>query len=65
VTKIKTEFSGKTILVVGHSDTLPAIIKQLGIAKPPKILPNQFNRIFTVTSAPGTQATMVETKYEP
>ncbi|MDH3252419.1 MAG: histidine phosphatase family protein [Ignavibacteria bacterium] len=37
------------ILVVGHSDTVPLIISDLGISPPPTISPNEFDRLFIVT----------------
>lgn len=63
--RIMKQFHGQTTLVVGHSDTVPAIIHRLGIAHPPTISESQFNRIFKVTKGmwPWSQTTMVETTY--
>lgn len=66
VAKIRQQYSGKTTLVVGHSDTVPAIISRLGVANPPTISESQFNRLFKVTTTglwPWTRTTMVETTY--
>lgn len=65
VAKIRQQFSGKTTLVVGHSDSVPEIIRRLGVTHPPTISESQFSRIFKVTKGvwPWSQATMVETTY--
>ena len=63
--RIRQQFSGKTVLVVGHSDTVPAILRRLGIAHPPAIPETQFNRLFKVTKGPWpwSKATLVEANY--
>lgn len=43
---------GKTILVVGHSDTLPAIIRRLGVHPQPAIGRDVFDDLFIVTVSP-------------
>ena len=65
VAKIRKQFSGRTTLVVGHSDSVPAIIRRLGISNAPVILETQFNRIFKVTKGPWpwSPPTLVETTY--
>ena len=68
VAKIRQQFNGQTTLVVGHSDTVPAIIQRLGISRPPTISESQFNRLFKVTTTgrwPWSRTTMVETTYGP
>ncbi len=40
---------GEVILVVGHSDTVPLIISDLGVSPPPTISANEFDRLFVVT----------------
>jgi phosphohistidine phosphatase SixA len=40
---------GEVILVVGHSDTVPLIISDLGVSPPPTISSNEFDRLFIVT----------------
>jgi broad specificity phosphatase PhoE len=41
--------SGQVILVVGHSDTLPIIMRKLGVASPPSIASGSFDNLFVVT----------------
>lgn len=43
---------GATILVVGHSDTVPAIMRRLGIHPAPAIGRDVFDDLFIVTIAP-------------
>lgn len=51
VDSIKAD-NGKTILVVGHSDTLPAIIRGLGVHPQPAIGRDVFDDLFIVTVSP-------------
>jgi len=41
--------SGEVILLVGHADTLPRIIADLGISPPPGVGENEFDRLFVIT----------------
>jgi hypothetical protein len=38
-------------LVIGHSNTIPPIVKALGIATPPAIADDEFDKLFLVTPA--------------
>lgn len=42
-------------LVVGHSDTLPAIIKELGVASPPSINRQDYDYLFVVLPSAAGQ----------
>jgi phosphohistidine phosphatase SixA len=41
--------AGQIILLVGHADTLPRIIADLGISPPPGIGENEFDHLFIIT----------------
>src|SRR5262249_44546469 len=41
--------AGQTILVVGHSNTVPSIIAALGAAKPPPICDLEYDNLYVVT----------------
>jgi phosphohistidine phosphatase SixA len=41
--------AGQVILLVGHADTLPRIIADLGISPPPGVGENEFDRLFVIT----------------
>jgi broad specificity phosphatase PhoE len=40
---------GETILIIGHSDTVPQIVGKLGIKDPPAIPSSEFGNLFVVT----------------
>jgi broad specificity phosphatase PhoE len=60
---IKTGHQGKTVLVAGHSDTVPQILSSLGIESPSSI-GNEFNNLFVVVLHPDGRATLSHLKYE-
>ena len=48
--RILTEFKGKIVLVITHSDTIPKLIAELhGSKKLPPIEPNEYDNIFIVS----------------
>lgn len=44
---------GKTVLVVGHSNTVPAVLAGLGVDGPVAIADSQFDHLFIVSRAAG------------
>lgn len=60
---IKSDYSGKNILVVGHSNTVSDVISQLGISPVPSI-GDEYNNLFFVTLFDNDVATMTHLKYE-
>ncbi len=60
---IKSTYVGKNILVAGHSDTVPATIRALGVSSAPEI-GNEFNNLFIVTLAADGSASLTRLKYE-
>lgn len=60
---IKSNYSGKNILVIGHSNTIPDVISKLGISTVPNI-GNEYNNLFSVTLFDNDIATMTQLKYE-
>lgn len=48
----KVKASAGNVLVVGHSNTLPEIIKALGIGEPVSIAEDQFDNLFVVVRGP-------------
>jgi broad specificity phosphatase PhoE len=49
------------VLVVGHSNTVPDVIKGLGIASPPSIGDNDFDNLFLVTA--GAKPSLLQLHY--
>ena len=60
--KIRAEHAGETVLVVGHSNTTPNVMKALGVANPPVIDDaTEFDNLFIVTLA--EEAKLLVLKY--
>jgi broad specificity phosphatase PhoE len=49
VARMRKEHAGQTVLVVGHTDTLPGLIKALGYPAEIKIEPQDYGNVFIVT----------------
>ena len=63
VALIKEQYSGQSVLVAGHSSTVPDILEGLGINNPPAIN-EQFNNLFVVFLMSDDTASMMHLKYE-
>lgn len=46
-------YRGRTVLVAGHSNTVPAIVAALGVSQPPDICDTGYDNIFVVTIPPS------------
>jgi broad specificity phosphatase PhoE len=55
--------AGETVLVVGHSNTVPAIIGALGAKRPPDICDATYDDLFIVTIAQDGKARVVHSRY--
>ncbi len=60
---IREKNAGGTVLVVGHSNTTPNVMKALGVANAPKIEDPEFDNLFIVTIVEGHEPTMIALKY--
>ena len=47
--RLAEEHAGQSVLVVGHSNTLPALIKALGVADAPSLTEEDYDDLFVVT----------------
>ena len=54
---------GKVVLVVGHSNTVPAILKGLRVANAPAITDPEYDNLFIVTVPDTGMARMVRAKF--
>lgn len=54
---------GRTVVYVGHSNTVPGIIRRLGIVPPPAIADSEYSHLFIVTQKRGEPATMIRVRY--
>jgi broad specificity phosphatase PhoE len=55
--------AGHTVLVVGHSNTVPAIIEALGAKRPPEICDSEYDNLYIVTIAADGKAGVVRSKF--
>ena len=57
--------TGGTILIVGHSNTVPALVKALSGADPGEIAHDSFDRMFIVTTNTPGLGRVVRARYGP
>ena len=55
VRHIDSHYAGKTVLIVGHTNTLPVILKKLGVASPREIPETEYGTIFVVATGRVTE----------
>jgi len=63
VAKLRAGAPDDVVLVVGHSDTVPEIIKLLGGGSVPPIGDSEYDRLFVATLTPPNRATVVTLRY--
>src|SRR4029453_4636304 len=60
---ILSNHTGQTVLVIGHSDTVPDIINRLGAGNLPVINDSEFDNLFVVKIFGPGRASMTRLKY--
>lgn len=55
--------AGQTVLVVGHSNTVPAIVAALGAKEPPPICDPEYDGFYVVTIAADGSASVIRSRY--
>ncbi|MEO7966745.1 MAG: phosphoglycerate mutase family protein [Gemmatimonadaceae bacterium] len=60
---IRARFAGQTVLVVGHSNTVPAIVAALGGAQSPDLCDEEYDALFTVVVDASGKARVVKSRY--
>ena len=55
--------AGHTVLVVGHSNTVPGIIEALGAPKPAAICDSEYDNLYIVTLSEAGKAGVVRSKF--
>jgi len=60
---IKSEYAGKVVLVVGHSNTVSETAEALGISSAPRI-DGEYDNLFIVTIRPDDIASLTHLKYD-
>src|SRR6185437_7476198 len=61
--RIRTEHAGQVVLVVEHSNTIPAIIKALGAPEPAPICDNEYDGVYTVLISATGSAVEMKSRY--
>lgn len=54
---------GATVLVVGHSNTIPAIVGALGAPRPPDLCDAEYDALFVVVLAEGEPTRLVRSRF--
>jgi broad specificity phosphatase PhoE len=60
---IDRKHAGTTVVVVSHSNTIPDVLKALGIAQPPPIGDTQYDDLFVVTRVQGAPPKLTLLRY--
>lgn len=60
---VKTKHAGETVLVVGHSNTVPAIIAALGAKEPAAICDLEYDNFYVVTIDEAGRASLIHSRY--
>ena len=55
--------AGQTVLVVGHSNTVPAIIAALGAPEPPPICDESYDNLYIVTIPAAGPSRLIQASY--
>ncbi|MDH5617780.1 MAG: hypothetical protein OEZ11_03995, partial [Gammaproteobacteria bacterium] len=55
--------TGKAVLVVGHSDTVPQLIEALGVDPAPVIAANDYDKLFVVSLRSFRTPRLIEARY--
>ncbi len=65
VKRIMTKYQGGTLLVSGHSDTIPVLFTQLGVerAEVPEIAHDEYDNLFVLFIAKGGEVTLQRLRY--
>ena len=63
VARMVQAHAGGMVLVVGHSNTIPAIVTALGAPQPPPICDSEYDDLYIVTLAPNAPAHVIRARY--
>ncbi len=59
VAAILRDHKGETVVVVGHSNTTPDVIRQLGVASAPTIADSDYDNLYIVSIADGAAPKLI------
>ena len=61
--KVRAEHGGDAVLVVGHSNTVPELLKAFGCAESVSIAADEYDNLFVVVPKGTGPATLVRLRY--
>lgn len=63
INRIQGDFKGRTVLVVGHTTTLPVIIRQLGVSTTVNVPEDEFDHLFIVIKRADRPGRLIHGRY--
>jgi len=63
IVRMKTEHPQDVVMTVGHSNTVPRILKLLGVTETIEIPDSEYDNLFIVVPAPSGPPTLLRLKY--
>lgn len=63
VARMVQAHAGGVVLVVGHSNTIPAIVTALGAPQPPPICDSEYDDLYIVTLSPNAPVHVIRARY--
>jgi 2,3-bisphosphoglycerate-dependent phosphoglycerate mutase len=63
IARIRQKHRGETVVVSGHANTIPDILKALGAAQPAEIGESDFDNLFVVTIGESGRARLLHLRY--
>ena len=60
---VRGRFAGRTVLIVGHSNTVPAIVNALGGRKLPDLCDDSYDDLFTVVLSADGAGRLIHSRY--
>jgi len=63
INEIVTKHRGEAVLVVGHSNTTPDVLRELGIKDPPAIADSEYDGLFVCTLIEGVAPKLLVLRY--
>lgn len=61
--RVRKQDAGKTVVVAGHSNTTPEVIRALGVPNAPEITDPEYDNLYVVTLGESVTATLVSLRY--
>jgi broad specificity phosphatase PhoE len=61
--RIRTKHAGQTVVVVGHANTTPDVLRALGVTAAPAIADSEYDNLFLLTFAPGVAPRLLVLRY--